>query len=111
MASGGLLVNVARAALVDTAAAAAAVRSGALRGYAVDDDVLDRDADGDLLAEGRVLQTGHSAWWRDETLERGRRMWGEHLLAAVTGAPLDTVGLPATAAVSSPRVPAVPAPA
>ena len=94
MCRGALLVNVARAALVDTEAAAAAVRAGALRGYAVDDDVLDRERDRDLLREGRVLQTGHSAWWRDEVLERGRRMWAEHLLAAVRGEPLDVVVWP-----------------
>ena len=94
MRDGALLVNVARSALVDTAAATAAVRCGQLRGYAVDDAVLDPCADGDLLAEGRVLQTGHSAWWRDEVLERGARMWGEHLLAAIHGTPLDAVTWP-----------------
>jgi phosphoglycerate dehydrogenase-like enzyme len=85
--SGALLVNVARAGLVDTAAAVHAVRTGRLRGYAVDDTVLDPRAHADVLAEGRILQTGHSAWWRDEALERGRRMWGSDLLAAVTGRP------------------------
>lgn len=88
---GALLVNVSRAGLVDTAAAVAAVRSGRLRGYAVDDTVLDVDEHADVLREGRVLQTGHSAWWRDETLERGRRMWGAELLAAVTGEPFGAV--------------------
>jgi len=50
--------------------------------------------DGDLLDEGRVLQTGHSAWWKDEVLDRGSRMWGERLVAAVEGRPLDTVTWP-----------------
>jgi phosphoglycerate dehydrogenase-like enzyme len=94
---GALLVNVSRAALVDTAAAVAAVRNGRLRGYAVDDVVLDPQVDGDLLAEGRILQTGHSAWWRDEVLERGRRMWARHLLAALRGRPLDVVTWPGQA--------------
>lgn len=91
---GGLLVNTARSSLVDTSAVRAAVRSGRLRGYAVDDTVLDPTADRDLLDEGRVLQTGHSAWWRDEVLSRGARMWAEHLLAAAGGQPLDTVTWP-----------------
>ncbi|MBX9389801.1 2-hydroxyacid dehydrogenase [Streptomonospora nanhaiensis] len=91
---GALLVNVARASLVDTEAAVAAVRGGRLRGYAVDDAVVDPARDGDLLVQGRVLQTGHSAWWRDETLDRGARMWGERMLAAVCGAPLDPVTWP-----------------
>ena len=89
-----LLVNVARAALVDTRAVAAAVRGGGLRGYAVDDEVISPDRDGDLLTQGRILQTGHSAWWRDEVLDRGRQMWGEHVLAAVRGRPLDVVTWP-----------------
>jgi phosphoglycerate dehydrogenase-like enzyme len=96
MRSDAFVVNVARAALVDTAAATAAIRAGAIRGYAVDDVVLDPDVDGDLLAEGRVLQTAHSAWWRDEVLDRGRRMWAQHLLAVIEGRPLDAVTWPSS---------------
>jgi phosphoglycerate dehydrogenase-like enzyme len=91
---GAFLVNVGRPALVDTPAVAAALRTRRLRGYAVDDVVLDPVRDADLAREGRVLQTGHSAWWRDEVLDRGARMWGEHLLAAVEGRPLDAVTWP-----------------
>lgn len=94
MPPGSLLVNVARAALVDTGAAVAAVRTGHLRGYAVDDVVCDRVADADVLAQGRVLQTGHSAWWRDEALVRGSQMWADRLVAAVSGEPLDAVTWP-----------------
>jgi phosphoglycerate dehydrogenase-like enzyme len=90
-----LVVNVARAAVVDTAAVIAAIRTGRLRGYAVDDTVIDPSTDGDLLEQGRILQTGHSAWWRDEVLARGARMWGERLLAAVHDRPLDAVTWPA----------------
>lgn len=86
-----LLVNVSRAGLVDTAAAAAAIRAGRLGGYGVDDTVVCPHTDGDLLAEGRIVQTGHSAWWRDEVLDRGRRMWADHILAAVERRPLDVV--------------------
>ncbi|MFE3456829.1 2-hydroxyacid dehydrogenase [Nocardiopsis aegyptia] len=93
---GALLVNVARPALVDTAAVLESVRSERIRGYAVDDSVLDPVCDDDVLSQGRVLQTGHSAWWRDETLERGARMWGERLVAAVRDRPRDAVTWPAT---------------
>jgi phosphoglycerate dehydrogenase-like enzyme len=106
---GAFLVNVSRATLVDTAAAIAAVRAGRLRGYAVDDVVLDPQVDGDLLAEGRVLQTAHSAWWRDEVLKRGRRMWAHHLLAAIEGGPLDVVTWPHRSTwVAAPSAVAVP---
>ena len=107
MRRGALLVNVSRATLVDTAAAVAAVRAGRLRGYAVDDIVLDPRVDGDLLSQGRVLQTAHSAWWRDEVLERGRRMWARHLLAAIAGRPLGVVTWPAPDAEPAPGAVAV----
>ncbi len=81
MKPGAWLVNPTRAALVDTAAVVRAVRAGRLRGYAVDDTVLGPQ-DADLVAEGRVIQTGHSAWWRDEVLARGGQLWGEAILDA-----------------------------
>lgn len=92
--TGALLVNVARASLVDTEAAVAALKSGRLRGYAVDDTVLDVGTHADLLSQGRVLQTGHSAWWRDEVLDRGAQMWGGSLLAAVRGRPEHVITWP-----------------
>jgi phosphoglycerate dehydrogenase-like enzyme len=89
-----LLVNPARAALVDTAAAVAAIRRGHLRGYAVDDQV-DAAACQDVVSEGRLLRTGHIAWWRDEVLHRGAELWSERLIAAAEGTPLDVVWWPA----------------
>ena len=83
--AGSVLIVVSRAATVDTEAALALVRSHHLRGYAVDDVVVDPDRGADLLVEGRVVQTGHCAWWSDEVLERGARQWVEALHALVTG--------------------------
>ncbi|WP_306213682.1 2-hydroxyacid dehydrogenase [Actinoplanes sp. RD1] len=93
MQPGSYLVNAARAALVDTGAAVAALRTGRLRGYGVDDDLNDPAYD-DVAREGRLLQTGHSAWWRDETMRKGAEAWGRHLIAAVQGAPIDVVTWP-----------------
>lgn len=104
MRPGSFLVNAARAALVDSAAAMAALRTRRLRGYAVDDHIGDRSADADLLCEGRLLQTGHSAWWRDETLARGARLWGERLIAAGAGHPIDAVIWPSAPALSRPAL-------
>lgn len=98
-----LVANVGRSRLVDPAAVTAAVRAGRLRGYAVDDAVFDPAVDGDLLDQGRILQTGHSAWWRDEVLERGAVHWAEHILAMLAGVPRDVVtaaDLPAVAEVA-----------
>ena len=88
---GAFLVNIGRPVLVDTAEVVDAVRARRLRGYAVDDVVLDHEAHADLLAEGRILQTSHSAWWRDEVLRRGADHFGAALLAAVRGRPRDVV--------------------
>lgn len=91
MRAHAFLANVGRPQLADTHAVLAAVRAGRLRGYAVDEVVLDPVRDADLLAEGRVLQTGHSAWWRDEVLRRGGDHWFEHIAAMLRGTPLDVV--------------------
>lgn len=88
---GVFVVNVGRAVLVDTDAMVTAVRRGLIRGYAVDDIVLDPAEHADLLSEGRILQTAHSAWWKDEALARGSVMFGEAILAAVRGRPVDVV--------------------
>lgn len=85
MRPGGLLVSIGRPALVDHPAVDAAIRSGHLRGYAV------FDPDSDLVTQGRVLQTDHSAWWRDEVLERGAEQFGAAILAAARDTPVDVV--------------------
>jgi phosphoglycerate dehydrogenase-like enzyme len=77
MRPGSLLVSIARPCRIDTAAVLTAIRDGRMRGFAVDDVVVDPASNGDLLTEGRVVQTGHSAWWRDEALRRGARMLGQ----------------------------------
>jgi phosphoglycerate dehydrogenase-like enzyme len=91
---GAVVVNVSRAALVDHDAVAVALRTRQLRGYAIDDAVFSLDAHDDLVREGRVLQTGHSAWWRDETLARGGVMWAEQIRRLAIGDPVDVVNPP-----------------
>ncbi|SMC88736.1 Lactate dehydrogenase [Janibacter indicus] len=98
---GALLVNVGRPCLVDTDAVVAALRLRHLRGYAVDDAPFDRMDHADLLAEGRILQTGHSAWWRDEVLARGAEHFGRALVAAVHRRHVDVVSPAHRVAVTS----------
>jgi lactate dehydrogenase-like 2-hydroxyacid dehydrogenase len=92
---GSLMVNASGAGLVDTRAVAEALRMRHLRGYAVDDQLEDRARYADLTREGRLLQTGHSAWWSDEAMKRGAELWADRLIAAAMGDPLDTVYWPA----------------
>ena len=80
---GALLVNVGRPDLVDTDAVVAALRLRHLRGYAVDATPFDRLEHADLMAEGRIVQTGHSAGWRDEVLARGAEQLARAIVAAV----------------------------
>jgi phosphoglycerate dehydrogenase-like enzyme len=102
MRPGAVLINSSRAALVDDDAVVSSIRDGHLRGYAVDDELLDAPELEDLRREGRLLQTGHSAWWSDETLARGAVMWGEHIQAMLDGVPVHVVD---DAAVLTGRVP------
>ncbi|HST85706.1 MAG TPA: NAD(P)-dependent oxidoreductase [Kineosporiaceae bacterium] len=80
------LINVGRKELVDTPAVIEALTRQALRGYAVDDVVInpaDRRGNGELVRTGRLLQSGHRAWWTDEALHRGTYLWGERIIAAI----------------------------
>ena len=87
------VVNVGRPVLADTDALRVALRRRELRGYAVDEVVLDPSdpLDALLIAEGRVLQSAHSAWWRDEVLARGSQMFARAIQAAADGAPIHVV--------------------
>ncbi len=91
MRPGAVLVNASRAHLVDADAVAAAIRTRQLRGYAVDDVVFGPWKHSDLLTEGRIVQTGHSAWWSDEVLERGGTMWAERIRRLALCDPVDVV--------------------
>ncbi|GAA1780486.1 2-hydroxyacid dehydrogenase [Nostocoides veronense] len=90
------VVNVGRPVLADADALRGALLAGRLRGYAVDEIVLDPHdpIDALLIAEGRVLQSAHSAWWRDEVLARGAQMFGRAIQAAADGAPIHVVPAP-----------------
>jgi len=87
------VVNVGRPVLVDQEAMRAALLREDLRGYAVDEVCFDpgHPADRLLLDEGRVLQSAHSAWWRDEVLARGAEMFASSIAAAADGCPVHVV--------------------
>ena len=82
-----------RPALVDGAAMRTALLAHHIRGYAVDEVILDPadPLDALLIAQGRVLQSAHSAWWRDEALANGAQMFATAIQAAADGAPIHVV--------------------
>lgn len=52
------------------------------------DDVVVADGAGSgvgrgLVNTGRLLQSGHSAWWTDEALDRGTALWGDRIIATI----------------------------
>jgi D-3-phosphoglycerate dehydrogenase len=87
MRPGGLLVNVSRGGLVDTAAVVDALASGNLGGAAL--DVLDTEPDvpaGLLAREGAVI-TPHVAFSSDLALLDLRRSAAEEVVRVLTGEP------------------------
>ncbi len=87
MRPGGLLVNVSRGGLVDTAAIVDALTSGHLGGAAL--DVLDTEPDvpADLLAQNATVITPHIAFSSDLSLLDLRRGAAEEAVRVLTGRP------------------------
>jgi phosphoglycerate dehydrogenase-like enzyme len=90
------LINVSRCALVDPEAVVSAIDAGTLRGYAVDDIFPIGDSDERAkrqIAEGRIVQTGHTAWYSQEVIQRGYDTWIDNLVGFSTGEPQNLVRL------------------
>jgi lactate dehydrogenase-like 2-hydroxyacid dehydrogenase len=82
MKQGMYIVNSSRPALVDNLAMIRSIKSGKVAGYAVDDNPFSLD---DLreVELGRIVQTGHTAWYSNEAMERGTEAWINNLVDLV----------------------------
>ena len=76
------IVNSGRAELVDRDAMLQALYTKKVQGYAVDDYVYAPEQVA-ALENGRLLQTGHSAWYSNEAMERGTEQWINHIIEMV----------------------------
>ncbi|MFZ6875255.1 2-hydroxyacid dehydrogenase [Undibacterium sp. Di27W] len=82
MKNGVYVINTARADMVDKHAMLHALLSKQVHGYGVDDYVFS-DQELAQLEHGRVLQSGHSAWYSNEAMQRGTDMWVDNLLKMI----------------------------
>ena len=92
MPPGAILVNTARAEVVDQAALLAAVRDGQLRGAGL--DVFDTEplpADHPLLAEPRLVLTPHVAYRTPGASRELMRITAENLVQWAAGRPQNVV--------------------
>lgn len=90
MQEGAYLINPVRQALVDNDAVLQAIINRRLAGYAVDDKVFTA-AQLATVEAGRILQTGHTAWYSNEAMERGTQCWVDNLIALAQGRPTNMV--------------------
>lgn len=79
---GAFLINPSRPQLVDSLAVVQAITAGHLAGYAVDERVFTAEQLA-RVAPGRIVQTGHTAWYSDEAMARGVRAWVDHMFELV----------------------------
>jgi phosphoglycerate dehydrogenase-like enzyme len=108
MRPGAVLVNTARGGLVDEAAVAKAVASGALGGAGL--DVTEREplpGDSPLLGVDRVLLTAHTAAWSLTTEAELTRRSVDAVLALLAGRPPESIVNPRVLDSPDLRIPAL----
>lgn len=86
MKKGAVLVNTARAGLVDDAAVLAALNDGRLAGYGVDAFEKEPPEPNPLLAHDRVIATPHVGAFTAESVSRATRVAVDNLLGALSPA-------------------------
>ncbi|HCL57578.1 MAG TPA: hypothetical protein DHW82_11305 [Spirochaetia bacterium] len=85
------LVNPSRASLVDHEALLCALLEKKIAGYAVDDTIPLFNQNKEL-EPGRVFQTGHTAWYSTEAIQRGTAQWVKNIIALASATPIHLVG-------------------
>lgn len=91
MRKGAILVNTARAGLIDEAALVTALDAGRIAAYATDVFVLEPPAAGGLAAHPKVIATSHIGGLTDESVRRATDQAVDNLLACLGGS-VDAAG-------------------
>lgn len=85
---GACIINSGRPELIHTPTLISAINAGQISGYAVD-EVLDRSHLHSLSDYGRVLETGHTAWYSNEAMELGIEEWTNNIYRMAMGQPVN----------------------
>jgi phosphoglycerate dehydrogenase-like enzyme len=85
---GACIINSGRPELIHTPTLISAINAGQISGYAVD-EVLDRSHLDSLSDYGRVLETGHTAWYSNEAMELGIEEWTNNIYSMAMGQPVN----------------------
>ncbi|MBN1499915.1 MAG: hypothetical protein JW982_07165 [Spirochaetes bacterium] len=79
MKPGAVIINSARASLVDNDAVIRGITEKKISGYAVDDKIdIFNDPE---IEHGRILQTHHTGWYSDEAIRKGTDEWVKNILS------------------------------
>ncbi len=89
MKKGVFIINTSRASLVNNKEILKAVKEKKIAGYSVDDDI--EMLKNNNIEPGRILQTGHTAWYSTESIRRGTESWVNNIIALADGKNLNLV--------------------
>lgn len=87
---GACIINSGRPELLHTPTLISAINAEQISGYAVD-EVLDRSDLPSLSDYGRVLETGHTAWYSNEAMELGIEEWTNNIYKMAIGQPINVL--------------------
>jgi phosphoglycerate dehydrogenase-like enzyme len=83
---GACIINSGRPELIHTPTLIDMINVGQISGYAVD-EILDRSDLASLSDFGRVLETGHTAWYSNEAMKHGIEEWTNNIYSMAMGQP------------------------